>query len=130
MEDTHKKNTNLRLLYLLVIPLILVSLFIKLNSVRGPYYLGGNSDPEYAYLLNSLKISEFKAPFHIDHPGTTLQLLGGLTIKTFNFNKSTGDAQVDVITNSEKYLSRINILLLCLIILASTHASSDCPDNP
>lgn len=131
MRDTNKENSyikknintlnhnyDLKLLFFLIIPIILIFLFIKLNSVRGYYYLGSNSDPEYAYLLNSLKISELKEPSHIDHPGTTLQLLGGFIIRALNINKSTNNIQIDVLINSENYLSYINIFLLFLVILA------------
>jgi len=129
MEDINKINSNLKktthansyrnnfkLIFLLIIPVILIFLFIKLNAVRGNYYLGNNSDPEYAYLLNSLKISELKSPSHFDHPGTTLQILGGFVIKIFNINKSSNDIRIDVFTNSERYLLYINILLLSIII--------------
>jgi hypothetical protein len=129
MGDMHKINSNIKksintnnycnnskLILLLVIPVILIFLFIKLNFVRGYYYMGSNSDPEYSYLLNSLKISELKPPSHIDHPGTTLQLAGGFMIKVLNFNKNANDIQVDVIANSENYILYINILLLLIVV--------------
>lgn len=35
-------------------------------------------DPDYGYLFNSLMILDAASPWHIDHPGTPVQLLGAL----------------------------------------------------
>lgn len=117
INDKIKYKFNFKFILFLIIPIILIFIFINLNSARGPYYLGSNSDPEYAYLLNSLKISQFKTPSHIDHPGTTLQLIGGFVIRTLNINKNNEYIQTDVLINSENYLSYINIFLLFIIVI-------------
>src|SRR5205814_5181817 len=44
------------LLLLAVIPIGLLCLATALREIRGPYYLGANSDPDYAYLFNSLNV--------------------------------------------------------------------------
>lgn len=42
-------------------------------------------DPDYGYYLNSLLIVDGKAPFHIDHPGTFIQLIGAFVIQLKHF---------------------------------------------
>jgi hypothetical protein len=66
-----------------IAPVLLFCLPLLLKGYYGPYFLGYNSDPEYAYLFNSLNIIHMAVPGHIDHPGTTVQLLGaaGLMVK-------------------------------------------------
>ena len=46
-----------RYLPLLLLPILLLVFAILMNNVKGPYWLGHNSDPEYSYLLNSLNLS-------------------------------------------------------------------------
>jgi hypothetical protein len=67
-------------LAILVVPILLFCFPLILRSYHGPYYLGYNSDPAYAYLLNSLNILNGVPPGHTDHPGTTVQLLGAVGI--------------------------------------------------
>jgi hypothetical protein len=73
-----------------------------------------NADPTYAYLLNSLLLAEFKAPHHVDHPGTTVQLLGALVIKSMNVFSSRDEMVRSVLENPMHY---INAILLCLNLL-------------
>lgn len=61
---------------LLVVPTLFVLVTEEISRLRGPFWLGTNSDPSYVYLVNSLALSEGEAPRHVDHPGTTLQLFG------------------------------------------------------
>lgn len=41
-----------------------------------------NLGPECVYLVNALNFAMFKTVGHYDHPGTPLQLLGAIIIKT------------------------------------------------
>ena len=59
---------------------VMVCLF---RYCSGPFYFGNNSDPSYFYLYNFLYILEGKSPLFVDHPGTTLDILGALVIKIF-----------------------------------------------
>lgn len=103
-------------IFLLIIPVFTILSFSHLNSARGPYFYGNNLDPEYAYLFNSLLLSELKPPHHIDHPGTPLQLLGGLYIKIINITNNQDFIRKDIFNNSENYIFQLNILLLFLTI--------------
>jgi len=41
---------------------------------------GYDQDPAYAYLFNGLLLAQGQPPFHIDHPGTPLQLIFAIVI--------------------------------------------------
>ena len=103
-------------LLLLILPLVLVVTSVFLNRARGPYWLGGNLDPEYVYLLNAANLAGLKGVGHIDHPGTPVQVLGAVTIRVlyfFNFS-ATVDMQTDVMQRPEYYLNAINRVLIAL----------------
>ena len=76
------------LLLLSLIPIVVFFSSLYLKEKTGPYYYGHNFDPEYAYLLNSLMILNSQTPYHVDHPGTPLQVLGSLVIQTTFYYQS------------------------------------------
>jgi hypothetical protein len=76
------------LLLLSLIPIVVFFSSLYLKEKTGPYYYGHNFDPEYAYLLNSLMILNSQIPYHVDHPGTPLQVLGSLVIQTTFYYQS------------------------------------------
>ena len=111
-----KLNKEEVLLAVLPAGIFLLSL---LYSGGWLYSLGRNSDPEYCYLFNSLNILKFYVPFHIDHPGTTLQILGALVLSLrgaiSNLSFSPSVIQTSVLLDPEAYLSVINLVLNGLI---------------
>lgn len=76
-------------------------------------YLTNLYDPSYVYLINSLNISQGFGVGHIDHPGTTVQLLGTIVILIANIF-SGRDVVTDVFTQPEFYLSVINTSIYIL----------------
>ena len=112
-EQSDKKK-NYKFLFFLIIPGIVFSLALLLSDIKGPYYLAQNSDPEYAYLFNSLNIAKFEAPTHTDHPGTSLQLLGAVVIRASYFFSGKTSLVEDVLSRPEHYLRIMNILLILL----------------
>ena len=84
-------------------------------SVKAPYHHGSHSDPEYAYLLNSLAILKGNPPGHYDHPGTTVQLIGAGVIclehRLGSPSSSAVPVTVSVLTDPERYLERMNACL-------------------
>lgn len=118
-----KKSSNLKLLKLGIVPIVLFSLTMLMSEFSGPFYLGPNQDPEYAYLLNSLDILQLTSPAHTDHPGTPLQVLGALVILLeygiVSLFRNTGSIQYEVLSNPESYLKSINLVLNCLILALS-----------
>jgi hypothetical protein len=86
---------------------------------------GYDQDPAYAYLFNGLLILEGYPPYHIDHPGTPLQLLFALTIFirwliTRLLTGSSLDFVDSVMSDPESYLFDMAVLLLALNLYALT----------
>ena len=113
-EEKSDNKKKYKFLFLLVIPGIVFSLALLLSDIKGPYYLGQNSDPEYVYLFSALNIATFEAPRHTDHPGTTLQLLGATVIRASYFFTSRKSLVEDVLSRPEHYLRLMNIVLILL----------------
>lgn len=113
---------SLTYLLLLLIPLAMGLASSGLREVRGPYWLGSNSDPEYAYLLNSLRLLHGLPPTHRDHPGTPLQVLGALVIQAAHGMAGQAELTDDVIRAPEWYLDTISETLVWiygLVLLAA-----------
>ncbi len=102
-------------------PILVLIISLCCKSSVGEYYTGGYFDPAYAYLMNSLNLSQMSGygVGHIDHPGTPVQIAGAVIIKLFYTleNKNT-DIVSDVISNPEYYLTRINLAFIFLTSLA------------
>ena len=76
-------------------------------------------DPDYGYLLNSLLILEGRAPVHVDHPGTTVQILGALVIRVaYLFQNSTYDLVDSVLLYPYFYLYWISTALVVVLALS------------
>jgi hypothetical protein len=71
-------------------------------------------DPEYTYLINSLNFAEGLPIGHMDHPGTTLQVAGAWTLKSFHFFRDVSPLAEDVLKNPEVYLGLMNRIFLAL----------------
>jgi hypothetical protein len=115
-EKVFKRKENRRAaLVFLILPLLLVLAAGWLNNARGPFWLGTNYDPDYVYLLNSVNTAELKKVGHYDHPGTTVQVIGALTIRTvYLFSGSGENLKSDVLKRPEAYLNAINGVFVVL----------------
>lgn len=95
---------------LLAIPSFLI--FSSLNRIeqREDIWYGGGYDPSYAYLYNSLNMATFRLSGHIDHPGTPMQVIGGVVLRiAYTINPFGGDSITDaVISQPEFYLNILN----------------------
>jgi len=92
-------------------------------SARGPFYLGTNNDPDYTYLLNSLNLARGLPVFHVDHPGTPVQLLGAAVLRISSPFASKSELAAAVIRNPEHYLrimawSFISLYAVVLTVVA------------
>ncbi|MEK7269832.1 MAG: hypothetical protein AAB215_02690, partial [Planctomycetota bacterium] len=85
-----------------------------LNGLRGPFWLGTRSDPEYAYLLNSLNLAHGKGPEHVDHPGTPVQVFGAAVLRVVHAAGGEGTLAEGVFRDPEWYLRRILFATLLL----------------
>jgi len=111
-----------RIALIAITPIAYGIAFGLFSRQNGPYFLRPNQDPDYAYLVNSLAVANFEIPGHTDHPGTPVQILGGLIIwlshavqslagqTTLNLNQA-------VLSNPELYLHTIYYVFLCLNVL-------------
>ncbi len=70
-------------LQIVIFAFFLVGMASLFRYCSGPFYFGNNNDPSYFYLFNFLYILEGKSPQFVDHPGTTLDMLGALVVKIF-----------------------------------------------
>ncbi len=121
-------NNKYKTLALLIVPFLLAVVDFFFLKAAFPLHSGSpgyDQDPAYAYLFNGLLILEGYPPYHIDHPGTPLQLLFALTIfirwgLTRVFGDSTLDIVDSVINNPESYLHDMAVLLLVLNLVALT----------
>ncbi len=112
---------------LFTVPILVGMIGIGMILKMFPLYSGAgiyNADPAYAYLFNGLLLLDFRVPFHIDHPGTTLQTiiaitvyLQGLYLKGLNAIGS--DVVSAVIASPEQFLLVISKVLLALNVLAT-----------
>ncbi len=113
---------------LLLVPLMLAVLDFFFLKAAFPLHSGSpgyDQDPAYAYLFNGLLILEGYPPYHIDHPGTPLQLLFALTIFirwliTRLLTGSSLDLVDSVMSDPESYLFDMAVLLLALNLYALT----------
>jgi hypothetical protein len=110
---------RLNYLFLVVLPVLLVITAVCLNHARGPYWLRVNLDPDYVYLLNASNLAHLQKPGHIDHPGTTVQVLGAITLRVVHFFdfSSKDDLKTDVLKRPEFYLNAINTVIVALNVI-------------
>ncbi|HEX6951113.1 MAG TPA: hypothetical protein VF127_16045 [Nitrospira sp.] len=113
-------------LALTVLPLAAYLLSSVMLEEKGPYWLAENSDPEYAYLLNALNVLEGRPPEHVDHPGTTLQMLGAAVIGLLTMGHSASDLKDLVLEDPEFYLSAINRTMRFLILVSQIAVGAMC----
>jgi hypothetical protein len=100
-----------------IAPLLLTLTFLLIRTLSGPFYLGTNYDPDYAYLFNSLNLAIFRAPQHTDHPGTPVQLVGALILRAQHPGATQVELAFDTIRNSEIRLSQLNLALFVLLLV-------------
>lgn len=100
------------LLILLLLPVLTVCLEFRLRDASGPFWLGENLDPGYAYLLNSLNVADYHRPYFIGHPGTPVHLVGGGVIRAMNARTGRQETVKEVLTNPERYMTAINGVLV------------------
>jgi hypothetical protein len=112
-----KKRLNY--LFLFVLPVLLLITAVCLNHARGPFWLRVNLDPDYAYLLNASNLAHWQKVGHIDHPGTTVQVLGAVTLRVVHFFdfSSKDDLHTDVLKRPEYYLHAINTVMVTLNVI-------------
>lgn len=105
----HFNNTT----YLLLVPLITFGVFVFFAVYfNNSYFI----DPDYVYLINGLNIfrGESYAIYHVDHPGTPLQVLIGICISIIGTLRGAEDITTDVLSNPQFYIKSIIIFIAFL----------------
>jgi len=90
--------------YLLLAILPLVYFVITLYFLDFFPSFINNVDPEYCYLFNGLNLATLHLPWHIDHPGSTLQVFVAIIIRITHFANLSDTVIVDFLKNPEKFL--------------------------
>jgi hypothetical protein len=112
-----------RIATLAIVPLGLFILAAVMRTARGPYHLGANSDPDYAYLTNALNVVSLQAPDMFEHPGTTVEMLGAVAILArwlpSRLTSSAASIQDAVLANPEEYLLAISTLFALMVSMAT-----------
>jgi len=104
-----------RLGLMLVVPLLVVGWSVGLRHASGPFWLGHNSDPSYAYLMNGLALSQLQPVIHADHPGATLQGYCAILLYPIEFLVGKDDLVDDVLTQPEAFLTWLHRGLMVLL---------------
>jgi len=71
-------------------------------------------DPDYTYLISSLKILNLTTPGHVDHPGTPAQWLGALVLKVSYLTSSGAHIIETVLADPETHMRRITLVMAWL----------------
>jgi len=104
-------------LWMFLVPLFVVGFATVLRTASGPFWIGGNLDPEYPYLMNSLSLTQGLPVGHSDHPGSTLQWVGSIWLYGINVFLGKEDLIPDVLTRPEFYLGHMHGILLTILFL-------------
>jgi len=86
---------------------------------RGPFFYSFSADPAYVYLVSSLNVAilRFDLIGHTDHPGTPLQLFGGIVIRFLHPFDSDSVLINKIFENPEFYITAIVWALIALTFL-------------
>jgi hypothetical protein len=106
---------NIKQSWIYIIPGFVIIWSLVLLKISGPFFVS-RIDPDYIYLLNGLNCAtlEFSRIGHIDHPGTTFQVLTGIFILFTHLIAGQGPIVDDVISHPEFYLTILSFYLTIL----------------
>ena len=110
--------TGLRRAAPLGLPLVYLTVELVLRAHSGPFWVWHVVDPSYFYLLDFLNVLNLETPGHPYHPGTTVQVLGALTIKAA-YPFTAADGIIDaVLADPEPHLRLVSTVMLVLNAVA------------
>jgi len=105
----------MRHLWVILVPSFVVGCAMVLRLSSGPYWIGINLDPEYAYLMNSLSLTQGLPVGLSEHPGSTLQWAGAIWLYSINVLLGKDELVTDVLTRPEFYLAHMHMILLGIL---------------
>ena len=105
-------------LVLLILPAI-YAFFCIHTTHKSPNAFLQTVDPEYIHLISSVNLAEGNLNIQsIESPGTPLYVLGAITAKVTCFISSNDSLKEDFISNPEKYIDSLRLVLLILTTLS------------
>ena len=105
-------------LVLLILPAI-YAFFCIHTTHKSPNAFLQTVDPEYIHLISSVNLAEENLNIQsIESPGTPLYVLGAITAKVTCFISSNDSLKEDFISNPEKYIDSLRLVLLILTTLS------------
>jgi hypothetical protein len=104
-----------RLLFL-VIPVTFLVTVSQLTKAKGPQWLPFTFENPYSYVFNSLLLLKGQAPYSIDHPGTTTQVLGAIILRASSL-ASNDDLIKRVLQRPEHYIQILHWALMIFTVL-------------
>jgi hypothetical protein len=103
-------------LLFLIVPVVFFIAVAQLTRAKGPQWVAFSFENPYAYLMNSLLLVNGRAPWAIEHPGTTTQVFGA-TVLRLSSNKSADDLTASVLQNPERHIRILYRALLTFTAL-------------
>lgn len=102
----------------LLISPIIYAFFCIHTTHKSPNAFLQTVDPEYIHLISSVNLAEGNLNIQsIESPGTPLYVLGAITAKVTCFVSSNDSLKEDFISNPEKYIDALRLVLLILTTL-------------
>lgn len=101
---------------LALIPIGYLISWIFLRLARGAFY--NLQDPDYMFLLNSLNVVNGVPPWHVDQPGTPLQLLGALAMYVYSKLFGVENITTAVLRNPEHFLLILNSVIVGMLVVS------------
>ena len=111
-------HSSIQRVILLSIPVMVVLFATELRRVGGPYYFADNTDPAYAYLLNSTLAAQLQSPAMSQHPGATVFLTSAPLIRLTHLVTGHNPLPDDVLLHPELYLQVISHMQVAFYGLA------------
>ncbi len=101
-----------RVLALLLVPCAALVAGEVVERAGAPRWVGANYDPDYPYLFNAVNIAEGRAPHHIHHPGTSLQVFGAVVLMVRHLTDGPGvPLRRDALADPEGALDALSLAL-------------------
>lgn len=103
------KNKFIKYFLFLVLPIIIFVYAILLRKAFGEGFFMDSWDAQYTYLMNSASIAQGRGITHFWHPGTPVNLVGGILVRSIYFlspeNIKMTDIDTSILMHSDWYLN-------------------------
>lgn len=99
----------------LIIPIVFAFLVLSLKSAVS--YSLFSVDPDIPYIFNGLNILVGNLPYHIDNPGTPVQIISAAVIFIVHLFRGESSLIADVMQNPDLYTSAVSNTLIGITML-------------